>query len=213
MHRARSSVPRQLFRPVMFLLVLGSTGLLGLAFRGMHPRRAMTTLQDGGPLPVFSFTDQEGHRIRRADLLGSVWIADFIFTRCAGQCPLMSAQMATLQNTFDPVPGVQFVSFTVDPLHDTPTVLRTYAEHYGARNTRWHFLTGDHAAIVTLAQDGFHLGVAEGGSSQEPITHSIRLVLIDQRGHVRGYYDATEAEAMHRLIRDARQLSSTTSSP
>lgn len=201
-----SIVSRQPFHPMAGLLILGSVGLLGVMFRETHPPQPATSLRDLGPLPDFALTDQQGRRIRRADLLGSVWIADFIFTRCAGQCPLMSTQMATLQHAFEAMPGVQFVSFTVDPSHDTPTALRTYADHYGARARQWHFLTGDEAAIVSLARDGFHLGVAEGGSPQEPITHSIRLVLVDQRGHVRDYYDATDAEAMARLIRDARQL-------
>ena len=71
---------------------------------------------------------------------------------------------------------------------------------------QWRFVTGAPAAITALARDGFHLGVAEGESREEPITHSVRLVLIDARGAIRGYYDATDAQAIRRLQSDARRL-------
>jgi len=51
--------------------------------------------------------------------------------------------------------------FSVDPEHDTPTVLRDYAQRFGADPARWLFLTGDKAAIYHLAQQGFHLSVLD----------------------------------------------------
>ena len=140
-------------------------------------------------------------------LLGSVWVANFIFTRCAGQCPLMSAQMATLASALRGEPSVRLVSFSVDPEWDTPAVLADYARRYGAVREQWRFLTGDRAAIVRLCTEGFRLSVAQdGGTDAEPITHSVRLVLVDRAGRIRGYYDTTEAEAMKQLRRDLRRL-------
>ena len=102
---------------------------------------------------------------------------------------------------------MQLVSFTVDPDHDTPSVLASYASHYGAQPGRWRFVTGRREAISALAQDGFRLGVGEAeGTPAEPITHSVRLVLIDQQGRLRGYYDATDPEAVNRLTRDVKRL-------
>lgn len=159
-----------------------------------------------GPVPDFILTDQTGRSVTRASLLGSVWIADFIFTRCAGQCPLMSARMAELQRTFERAPEVQLVSFTVDPEHDTPTVLADYARHYGASADRWRLLTGEREAVWRLAREGFRLGVGEGGTAEEPITHSVRLVLVDRAGRLRGTYEATDAAAIQRLREDVRRL-------
>ena len=164
-------------------------------------------LPDYGRLPDFSLTDHLGQPFTREGLTGTVWIADFIFTRCAGQCPLMSAQMAKLQGAFAGLPKVQLVSFSVDASYDTPPILAAYAVQYDARADRWHFVSGNPEAVAVLARQGFHLGVGEGAASaQEPITHSVRLVLVDQQGHVRGYYPATEPAAITRLTRDARRL-------
>ena len=189
------------------LLVIVAAGTVGLAFRGASASRAITALPDYGVLPDFSLTNQHGQPISRAQLAGSVWIADFIFTRCAGQCPLMSEQMGRLQTAFGQTPGPRLVSFSVDPDHDTPEVLATYAKRYGAQASRWQFVTGSNAAVAQLAQQGFHLAFGEGHASvQEPITHSVRFVLIDQQGHIRGYYDATDDRAMITLHDDAWRL-------
>ena len=163
-------------------------------------------LPDAGPLPAFSLADASGRPVTLNDLAGSVWIADFIFTRCAGQCPLMSGRMAALQRAFAGTPDLRLVSFTVDPAYDTPTVLAAYGDRYGAQAPRWRFVTGEPQAVLALIREGFRLAVAEEGMPEEPITHSIRLALVDRRGHVRGSYEATDARAMARLQDDARRL-------
>ena len=179
--------------------------VLVVAFSGFSAGRA-APLPDLGRLPAFSLVDQGRRSVSLDALAGSVWVADFIFTRCAGQCPLMSAQMAALQQEFARAGGVQFISFTVDPAHDTPEVLSAYASQYGATAGRWRFVTGEAEAVRTLAQEGFRLGISEGGTAEEPITHSVRLVLVDQQGHIRGSYEATDPQAVARLRTDARRL-------
>lgn len=158
-----------------------------------------------GRVPEFSLTDQHGRAVTRADLDGESWIADFIFTHCAGQCPMMSERMRAVQEALKGVP-VRLVSFTVDPDNDTPQILASYAMHYGA-GERWRFLTGEREAIWRLAREGFRVGVEDGGTVEEPVTHSIRLILVDARGGIRGYYDATDEAAVARLIRDAKRIS------
>ena len=170
------------------------------------PHRTSTPLPDYGALPAFALINQDGAPVTRETLSGSVWIADFIFTRCAGQCPLMSAQMAQLHAALVGLPRVRLVSFSVDPAYDTPERLAAYAARYGATPSRWQWLTGDLDAVRTLAQQGFRLGVSEDGSAEEPITHSVRFALVDRQGHLRGYYDATDAHAMARLRADVTQL-------
>lgn len=159
-----------------------------------------------GRVPDFSLIDDQGRAISRQGLLGFVWVADFMFTRCAGQCPMLSAQMARLQTAFRTTPGIQFISFSVDSAHDTAEVLGRYARYYRAPASRWRFVTGESQAVSRLVEDGFHLGVSDGASAAEPITHSLRFVLVDQEARLQGYYDATDARAMARLEADARRL-------
>ena len=172
----------------------------------MEHQRMGPSLPDYGALPAFALINQDGAPVTRETLDGSVWIADFIFTRCAGQCPLMSAQMSQLQAALAGLPGTQLVSFTVDPAYDTPERLAAYATRYGAAPSRWQWLTGDADAVRRLAQQGFRLGVSDEGSAKEPITHSVRLVLVDRQAHIRGYYDATDPDAMVRLRADVTRL-------
>jgi len=155
-----------------------------------------------GYAPSFQLTERSGNSVSSADLQGQVWVADFIFTHCAGPCPLMSARMAKLQRTFAHLPNVKLVSFSVDPQRDTPAVLRTYADQYRADPARWWFLTGKTDAIKSIVVNGFKLG-----SIDNPILHSDRFVLVDRQGGIRGYFDSQDSEEMGRLEEAVRGLS------
>jgi protein SCO1/2 len=158
-----------------------------------------------GSVPSFNFVSEQGEHVSNAVFLGKVTIADFVFTQCAGACPVMSSKMAELQQEFLPDRRTQFVSFSVDPANDTPDVLRQYARQYGAVKGRWIFLTGEREAIYKLTRDGFHLGLDVEGDSA--IIHSQKFVLIDHEGAIRGYYDIDDSTAVRSLERDARILS------
>jgi protein SCO1/2 len=159
-------------------------------------------------LPAFALVDSGGRPVTADDLRGRPWVADFIFTRCAGACPAMTARMAALRR--EAPDGVRFVSLTVDPAHDTPEVLDRYARAVGAGED-WLFLTGTQEALYRLAIEGFKLGVEEVPPARQtpgdgPFLHSSHFVLVDGQGRVRGYYDSTEAEALERLRRDLAAL-------
>ena len=166
-----------------------------------------------GKIPDFSLTERSGKKITASDLAGRVWIADFIFTRCAGPCPLMSNRMKEIQKQLAGEPDVRLVSFSVDPGHDTPKVLKKYAERYEADRDRWLFLTGDQSQIYRLAEQHFHLGVEEipveeRQAADQPVRHSTKFVLVDKQGRVRGYYDSENPQSTEQLIKDVKQLSS-----
>ncbi len=157
------------------------------------------------------FVDQSGRPFDEALLHGRPWIADFIFTSCAGSCPIMSDKMASLQKQLPP--EVLLVSFSVDPKRDTPEALAAYARRFGAQPGRWSLLTAttdslktDPALIYRFVQHGFNLSAAEGGDPEEPIIHSSRFVLVDRTGEIRGYYDSSEPEKLEQLAQDAAAL-------
>jgi cytochrome oxidase Cu insertion factor (SCO1/SenC/PrrC family) len=158
-----------------------------------------------GRIPDFSLTDRSGNTVRLGDLLGKVWIADFVFTHCAGPCPVMSHQMAELQKRIGDARDIRLVTITVDPDRDTPEVLRDYANLYGASDTGWLFLTGKKEEIFTLIREGFKLIVdqndketlEEGGHA---ILHSTKFVVVDPKGQVRGTFDGTNVEEMNDLL-------------
>jgi len=143
------------------LVALVGVGL-GLRVGFENPsRQAGNDLPRLWEVPDFALIERSGQSVTRADLLGKVWIASIIFTRCAEECPLVSNHMARLQATFAAEPDVRLVSVTVDPVYDTPEVLTRYAQSFAAQPQRWLFLTGDKATIYRLVREGFRLGLMD----------------------------------------------------
>lgn len=168
-------------------------------------------LRDYGALPDFRLVSQTGDSVRLADLRGQVWVADFIFTRCRSTCPMMTAHLARLQKTLAGETRARLVSFSVDPVHDTPERLAEFAKGYGATPDRWLFLTGDKPQIRALSVQGFHLSAGDAtpqdlAAGAEPVMHSTRLTLVDGTGHIRGYYDGTKDETVDELAAAVRTV-------
>jgi len=160
-----------------------------------------------GEVPAFRFPDSQGGSLGLEDLRGKVWAADFIFTRCAGPCPLITGRFAELQGSLPPGSPVRLVSFTVDPEFDTPEVLKKYAENYGAMPEVWHFLRGDKTAVFNLSEKGFFLAAGDGKDDPDhAIFHSSRIVLVDARGRIRGYYDSEGPKVKDSLLKDIATL-------
>jgi protein SCO1/2/putative membrane protein len=166
---------------------------------------ASTPDDDYGRVDDFSLTERSGSVVGRWDFSGKVWVAAFVFTRCAGPCAQVSASMARLQHDLAGSNDIKLVSFTVDPEFDRPVVLRDYAQHYGADPGRWLFLTGDREQIYNLIRTSFRLGVERNeGLASRPgyeVAHSTKLVLVDARGHIRGYFDSTDPGDLAELRR------------
>lgn len=155
-------------------------------------------------LPDFVLTERSGALVTRAELAGSPWIADFIFTRCRVYCPRLTERMKELGGRLGEGSDVLLVSITVDPEHDTPAVLTEYANAHGlSHRADWLFLTCPRPAIWELVRRGFLLPVEETPANPDmPILHSNRFVLVDGEGRMRGAYDAFEPDALDRLLAD-----------
>ena len=178
-------------------IVLGSS-LVALAGCAAH-----AGLPSYAVVPDFTLTDQTGAAFESATKLNkNIWVADLIYTSCPGPCPRMSSQMHQVQTALASIENVRLVSFTIDPKTDTPPVLKEYASHFNAEPGRWFFLTGAEDKLQHLSRDVFMLGDIGGN-----LEHSTRFVLIDRQSRVRGYYLTSEADAIPRLIEDAKKLS------
>lgn len=158
-----------------------------------------------GKVPQFELINQEGRRFGFAQLKGKIWIADFIFTMCPGPCPMISSRMSELQKPLENT-DVHLVSVSVDPEHDTPEILRGYAKKLQAQPQRWDFLTGSKEAIYDLSRNGFKLAIADSSAEAGTPVHSTRMILVDRRGEIRGYYDALAPDAVTKLLADTNHL-------
>jgi cytochrome oxidase Cu insertion factor (SCO1/SenC/PrrC family) len=162
---------------------------------------------DYGSVPAFSLTDRTGRPVDLEDLKGKVWVANFIFTRCTGPCPLLTSRMARLHDEFKQRDDVRFVSFSVDPAFDTPKVLSEYAQKHGAASESWHFLTGDTAPVHRLVSEGFRLAVAKNPDARPgaEVDHSTKLALVSRDARIVGYYSGTDEADLARLRKDIRR--------
>ena len=153
-----------------------------------------------GGLPVlgkvadFSLTNHHSGSFRPDSLRGKIWLLSFTFTRCKGPCPMMNQKMAKLQHDLANLTEFHQVSISMDPGHDSPETLREYGRRFGAKDSRWTFLTGNKDHIISIAKNIFKLPAGE-----DPNTHSTRFVLIDRHGQIRGYFDSLQPEAIEKL--------------
>jgi protein SCO1/2 len=115
---------------------------------------------------------------------------------------MMSSKMHLIeQQTAAEMPDVRFVSFTVDPIRDTPAVLAEYGKHFKQDPARWVFLTGEAARLNDLGLNGFKLNGVDGSMS-----HSTRFALVDRHRRIRGYYITGEDGFLPKLMHDIRQV-------
>jgi protein SCO1/2 len=151
------------------------------------------------PIPEAQLVSEAGKPVRMSEMKGHVVVYDFIFTHCSGTCPMMTATMQKLTKKIPANAPVRFVSISVDPIRDTPRVLRDYAV-YARNDPRWMFLTGDRKTIVDLSVNGFKLAAGDAtDSANESILHSVKFVVADKKGVIREYYAATKDDAVEHV--------------
>jgi protein SCO1 len=177
------------------LALLGLTLFAVVLLASVKSRKAAAQrLPIYGQIADFALTNQNGSVVSLADLRGRVWIADIIFTRCPGPCLKMTRQMRELQDGLPPGSQAHLVTLTTDPDFDTPTVLKAYAQRFGADPGRWTFLTGTKVEIAKLAIDSLMLTTVEKKaeereSPQDLFVHSTIFVIADKQGQLRGVFE------------------------
>src|SRR3954470_19428203 len=156
-------------------------------------------------LPKFKLLDQDGKDLTDDQLRGKPFVASFVFTHCAGPCPMIFGKMASMQQSI-PNPNVKLVTFTVDPTRDTPEVMKQKAQQLGAQEGRWTFVTGDADSIHQLLKDMY---MATPGPEDDPLMHTTDFYLFDASGNCRGKFMSNVPEQMDELTRSARTLAQT----
>lgn len=140
-------------------------------------------------IPDFSFVNQDGDTITQGDYKGKVFVAEFFFTTCPTICPIMNKNLVGVQEKFKNNEDFGIASFSIDPTHDTPQVLKQYAEVHGIDHQNWHLLTGDREEIYDLANSGFNIYAGEDPEAEGGFAHSGYFALIDQEGFIRSRED------------------------
>ena len=169
-------------------------------------RRSLDVL---GRVPDFTLTNQFARPVSLSNLLGQVWVADVIFTRCPISCERMTQRMHALEKDVSTRLSVKFVSITADPAFDSPEVLKRYAERHQIDQSRWHFLTGIKRDVYALSVSGLKFAVIDNENKTIPedlFVHSTQFALVDKRGNIRGYFEGTEDADRKQLLLAVKKL-------
>jgi protein SCO1/2 len=169
-----------------------------------------------GAVPKFELINQDNLKITNETYKGKVYVLEFFFATCPSICPKMNANMLTLQNAFFGNPNFGIVSITIDPLHDTPEVLKEHAKILGVKSSNWNFLTGDKEYIYNLSNKGFNIYVGENSKVAGGFEHSGLFALIDKNGYIRCrkddygnpilYYDGLDKKGIREIQQDIQAL-------
>ncbi len=167
-------------------------------------------------LPNFELTNSFNKPFGSKDLDNRIYIANFIFTNCPSSCLRLTAEMQKIQKRVRGLgKKVALVSFSVDPITDTPEVLYKYARKRHANPHVWTFLTGEKDKMKSVIISGFDVpmgeleeveGLLDGNSvTMFDIAHTEKFVLVDDKGNIRGYYDSTK-DSINQLMIDVGLL-------
>lgn len=195
------SETRRISNPLIWGVPIVALLAIFAAFVIRWADRSRSDLPILGNVPAFTLTTQDGKVLSRPDLNGRLHVVNFMFTRCKGICPTMTANLKELYDLYRGSDKVRFLSVSVDPDYDSLTVLTRYAQEHQIDDGRWLFAHGTIDAVRQLIEGGFMLD-----ASDLPGGHPARIVLLDQFGQIRGYYTYDDEAELDLLRQNIRSL-------
>jgi protein SCO1/2 len=158
-------------------------------------------------IPSFRYLNQDSNWVSSKQLKGKIWLVNFFFTSCPSICPPMMSQMKRLNILSKDISDhLQFISFSIDPSTDQPSVLRAYIKNNGIQVKNWQFFTGNEAQTHDLGVNHFMVHAKKDPMASGGFAHSDGVVLVDQKGYIRGIYLGTQTDEINRLNKDVRKL-------
>ena len=143
----------------------------------------------------FKFLNEDSIWKSNKDFKNKLWIAEFFFATCPTVCPAMNLQLKKLNQELKAYENdIQFLSFTINPNHDKPSVLKQYKQKTGITAINWTFLSGDEDETHRLGIEDFLTFAGKDDESEGGYAHSGSFTLVDKEGHVRGVYRVTDLD-------------------
>ncbi len=198
-----------IFIPILYFLVKPKTKLPVYNPIDVNPRLvddSVKHISKDHKVADFVLTNQNGKIITEADFKDKIYVADFFFTRCQTICPVMTSNMAELQDYFKEDDEIKFLSHSVTPIMDSIPILRAYATKKGVIDGKWEITTGDKKHIYDLARKSYFAVLDEGDGGDQDFIHTEQFILIDKKKQIRGFYDGTDINEVKRIIRDIEIL-------
>ena len=166
-------------------------------------------------VPAFELVDQDGNAVDNSILQGQHTVVEFMFSHCQLVCPIMKSNLLPAASALKGKP-VRFVSFSVDPVHDTPEHLRAYADKLGIDTQQWSLVTGEPGVVRDIvASMGFAPPTPDGkasnlidlgnGQTMENIIHPTRFIVFNPQGQIVGLYRGVDQAESRQMIEDLKR--------
>lgn len=154
----------------------------------------------------FKLVNQNGDTITQENYADKIYIADFFFTTCPTICPVMTANMADIQEVIKEDDEVLLLSHSVTPEIDSVQQLKKYALEKGVIDAKWNLVTGSKKQIYELARKSYLAVLTDGDGGPYDMIHTENFILVDKERRIRGFYDGTNAEEIDQLLEDLKVL-------
>lgn len=155
----------------------------------------------------FSFLNQDSTMISQKNIEGKIHVANFIFTSCGSICPVMTTNLKIVNDSLSKNSDIVFLSYSVTPWLDSPSVLNTFKNRNRINNPNWHFLTGSKSKIYDLARKSYFaeedLGFTKDSTE---FLHTEHFILVDKSKRIRGIYNGTLSFEMYQMLDDIKNL-------
>lgn len=213
------------FRLFFIVLLALSSVIIVLMYQALKPEKRLPVYQPSMVNPElvdstlvyvkkyhsiadFKLINQNGDTISQADYAGKIYIADFFFTTCPTICPIMTANMADIQQIIKGDDEVMLLSHSVTPEIDSVPQLKKYALEKGVIDAKWNLVTGDKKQIYELARKSYLAVLTDGDGGPYDMIHTENFILVDKERRIRGFYDGTSSEEVAQLLEDLKVLKS-----
>jgi len=180
--------------------VVLAPGYSPLAF--VPPKTGSYSLPSMGLAADGEVLDSDGKRLRLHDVIGGKpTVLSFIFTSCddVNGCPLATYVMRSVHDALESDSGTagkaRLVSFSFDPVFDTPEVIAAYGAQFRAQDADWQFLTTDGARNLDPILEAYGQWVIrdydDAGNYRGTMSHILRVFLIDRDRQIRNIYSTS----------------------
>jgi protein SCO1/2 len=207
------------------VLLLVSTVIVFLFYNALQPKKMLPVYQPAmvnfelvdstlqhvkkyHTIADFALTNQNGKLVTQKDYLNKIYIADFFFTTCPTICPIMTKNMAAIQDKILNDEDVMLLSHSVTPDIDSVPQLKKYALEKGVLDSKWNLVTGNKQQIYELARKSYLAVKTDGNGGPYDMIHTENFILVDKERRIRGFYDGTDSQEMEKLLGDLEILKS-----
>jgi len=204
--------------PLLFLMLIVYGTIVYQVYKGelevynpadVNPElvdKSLQSLSENHMVSDFELLNQNGKIITQDVYKDKIYVADFFFSSCPTICPIMTNNMAKIQEEFLNDKNIMLLSLSVTPEIDSIPRLRAYADKNGVIDAKWNVTTGDKKHIYELARKSYFAVTDEGDGGLQDFIHTSNFILVDKNKQIRGIYNGIDNKEILRLINDIKIL-------